>query len=409
MNVLIAILGLELLVVVHEAGHFFTAKAVGMKPQRFYVGFPPALAKVNWRGVEYGLGAIPLGGFVSLPGMQRPAPSDVDTWFSGAVRQEPKLTSVVQALKRALEADDIPEARALIGRLEVELDEADLNGTPARLAKRGLNELRNGLTGTPYWSLPAWKRVAVSFAGPAVNLALALALLTTLSVLASGGYRIGFAFKTTKSSVTSVVEAIQPGSPAQQIGLRPGDRVIGIEGRKLTPQQIHDAITASGGQPVTITVGRGGQVVSLGPIRPRAVPKLSVPAAAENSIRVSWAVLKGTAVGLGHLFTGRDRHELAGPGRGRSDLLHRRVARGGGVPVAARPDQPQPGRVQPAARAPARRRPHPAVEHRRLPPPCARPGRLRALCGSGNRPRPGARVHHPDQRHRQARRGLTPG
>ncbi|MEP6978655.1 MAG: site-2 protease family protein [Thermoleophilia bacterium] len=313
MNVLIAILGLELLVVVHEAGHFFTAKAVGMKPQRFYIGFPPALAKVNWRGVEYGLGAIPLGGFVSLPGMQRPAPTDVDTWFSGAVRQEPKLTSVVQALKRALEADDIPEAQALIGRLEVELDEADLHGTPARLAKRGLNELRNGLTGTPYWSLPAWKRVAVSFAGPAVNLALALALLTTLSVIASGGYRIGFAFKTTKSSVTSVVDAIQPGSPAQQVGLRPGDRVVGVDGRRLTPQGIHDTITASGGRPVTITVERGGRVVALGPVRPRAVTKLSVPAAAKNSVRVSWAVLKGTGVGLGHLFTGRNRHELAGP------------------------------------------------------------------------------------------------
>ena len=150
-------------------------------------------------------------------------------------------------------------------------------------------------------------------AGPAVNLALALALLTTLSVLASGGYRIGFAFKTTKSSVTSVVEAIQPGSPAQQVGLRPGDRVVGINGRRLTPQGIHDTITSSGGRPVTITVERGGRVVSLGPVRPRAVPKLSVPAAVENSVRVSWAVLKGTAIGLGHLFTGRDRHELAGP------------------------------------------------------------------------------------------------
>jgi regulator of sigma E protease len=313
MNVLIAILGLELLVVVHEAGHFLVAKAVGMKPQRFYVGFPPALAKVNWRGVEYGLGAIPLGGFVSLPGMQRPAPSDVDTWFSGAVREEPKLTPVVQALKRALEADDLQEARALIGRLEAELDGAELTGTPARLAKRGLRELRNGLTGVPYWSLPAWKRVAVSFAGPAVNLALALALLTTLSVIATGGYRIGFAFHTTKTSVTSVVEAIQPDSPAQRIGLRPGDRVVGIDGRRLTPQQIHDAITSSHGRSMTIVVERGGRRVSLGPVRPRAVPKLSIPAAAENSIRVSWAVLKGTAIGLGHLFTGRDRHELAGP------------------------------------------------------------------------------------------------
>ena len=313
MNVLIAILGLELLVVVHEAGHFFVAKAVGMKPQRFYVGFPPALAKVNWRGVEYGLGAIPLGGFVSLPGMQRPAPTDVDTWFSGAVRQDPKLTSVVQALKRALEADDIHEAQALIGRIQAALDEAELSGTPARLANRGLRELRNGLTGVPYWSLPAWRRVAVSFAGPAVNLALALALLTTLSVIASGGYRIGFVFKTTKSSVTSVVDAIQPGSPAQQIGLKPGDRVVGVDGRRLTPQEIHDAITSSQGRPVKVDVERAGRALTLGPIRPRAVPKLSVPAAAKNSVRVSWAVIKGTAIGLGHLFTGRNRHELAGP------------------------------------------------------------------------------------------------
>lgn len=313
MNVLIAILGLELLVVVHEAGHFFTAKAVGMRPQRFYVGFPPALLKFKWRGVEYGLGAIPLGGFVSLPGMQRPAPSDVDTWFSGAVRQQPNLTPVVGALKRALEADDLAEARALIGRLEVAADEAELTGGPARLAKRGIRELLNGLTGVPYWNLPAWRRVAVSFAGPAVNLALALALLTTLSVIASGGYRIGFAFHSTKSGTTSVVEAIQSGSPAEQVGLRPGDRVVGIDGRRLTPQGIHDAIASSHGRPVRVAVDRAGRFLTLGPVRPRAVPKLSVPAAAKNSVQVSWAVLKGTAVGLAHLFTGRERHELAGP------------------------------------------------------------------------------------------------
>ncbi len=313
MNVVIAILGLELLVVVHEAGHFFTAKAVGMRPQRFYVGFPPALLKFKWRGVEYGLGAIPLGGFVSLPGMQRPAPSDVDTWFSGAVRQEPNLTPVVGALKRALEADDLAEARALIGRLEAAVEEAELTGAPARLAKRGIRELLNGLTGVPYWNLPAWRRVAVSFAGPAVNLALALALLTTLSVIASGGYRIGFAFHSTKSGTTSVVEAIQSGSPAQQVGLRPGDRVVGIDGRRLTPQGVHDAIASSQGRPVRVSVDRAGRFLTLGPVRPRAVPKLSVPAAAKNSVQVSWAVLKGTAVGLAHLFTGRQRHELAGP------------------------------------------------------------------------------------------------
>ena len=52
MNVTIAILGLALLILVHEAGHFFTARAVGMSPRRFYLGFPPALVKVRRKGIE---------------------------------------------------------------------------------------------------------------------------------------------------------------------------------------------------------------------------------------------------------------------------------------------------------------------------------------------------------------------
>ena len=45
MTVLIAIAGLGFLILIHEAGHFFTALATGMRPRRFYVGFPPALVK----------------------------------------------------------------------------------------------------------------------------------------------------------------------------------------------------------------------------------------------------------------------------------------------------------------------------------------------------------------------------
>ena len=78
MNSLIAILGLAFLVLVHEAGHFFSARLVGMQPRKFYVGFPPAAVKLRRKGIEYGIGAIPLGGYVKIPGMHRPAPSDVD-------------------------------------------------------------------------------------------------------------------------------------------------------------------------------------------------------------------------------------------------------------------------------------------------------------------------------------------
>ena len=86
MSIAVAILGLAVLILVHEAGHFFTARAVGMRPRRFYVGFPPALVKVRRRGIEYGLGAIPLGGYVKSPGMHRPSASDVDVHFGRAVQ-----------------------------------------------------------------------------------------------------------------------------------------------------------------------------------------------------------------------------------------------------------------------------------------------------------------------------------
>ena len=91
MNIAIAILGLAILILIHEAGHFFVARAVGMSPRRFYLGFPPALVKVRRKGIEYGIGAIPLGGYVKIPGMHRPAASDVDVQLGPALKEDPSI------------------------------------------------------------------------------------------------------------------------------------------------------------------------------------------------------------------------------------------------------------------------------------------------------------------------------
>ncbi len=66
---LIAILGLALLITVHEFGHFIAAKAFGMRVEKFYVGFPPAALRHTWGETEYGIGIIPLGGFCKISGM----------------------------------------------------------------------------------------------------------------------------------------------------------------------------------------------------------------------------------------------------------------------------------------------------------------------------------------------------
>lgn len=69
MNWLLIFVGFSALIVLHEAGHFFAAKATGMRVERFFLFFPPKLVSVRRGETEYGIGAIPAGGFVKISGM----------------------------------------------------------------------------------------------------------------------------------------------------------------------------------------------------------------------------------------------------------------------------------------------------------------------------------------------------
>jgi regulator of sigma E protease len=65
----LAFAGFSALIILHELGHFAVAKAVGMRVERFMLFFPPILAKVRRGETEYGIGALPLGGYVKITGM----------------------------------------------------------------------------------------------------------------------------------------------------------------------------------------------------------------------------------------------------------------------------------------------------------------------------------------------------
>jgi regulator of sigma E protease len=69
MSWVLAFLGFAALVIFHEAGHFTAAKLVGMRVERFFLFFPPKLWSIKRGDTEYGIGAIPLGGFVKITGM----------------------------------------------------------------------------------------------------------------------------------------------------------------------------------------------------------------------------------------------------------------------------------------------------------------------------------------------------
>ena len=66
------LLGLSILIILHEAGHFFAARAFGIRVEKFYLFFDAwgfKLFSFNYKGCEYGIGWLPLGGYVKISGM----------------------------------------------------------------------------------------------------------------------------------------------------------------------------------------------------------------------------------------------------------------------------------------------------------------------------------------------------
>lgn len=69
MSWLLIVIGFSVLIILHELGHFVAAKATGMRVERFFLFFPPKLVSAKRGETEYGIGAIPAGGFVKITGM----------------------------------------------------------------------------------------------------------------------------------------------------------------------------------------------------------------------------------------------------------------------------------------------------------------------------------------------------
>ena len=153
MSWLLAFLGFAVLIILHELGHFAAAKAVGMRVERFSLFFPPLLARVRRGETEYAVGAVPLGGYVKISGMNP---------------------------HEALPPEVAPRA---------------------------------------YYRQKPWKRIVVILAGPAVNIALALVLLT--AYLLTWG--------TPVLETTNRVEALSRDGAAASV-LHVGDRVVAIDG-----------------------------------------------------------------------------------------------------------------------------------------------------------------------------------
>ena len=221
MTWVIAIAGFCALIVLHEAGHFLAAKAVGMRVERFSLFFPPKLVSFRRGETEYQIGAIPLGGYVKITGMT-------------------------------------PD----------ELSSVDL-----RVAERS------------YSIKDPWKRIVVILAGPAVNLLIAFLLFAAVLTSGNldGAAAIGNLAPSQQTIVaidTSPIGLVQKGSGA--FGhIKPGDRIVAIDGHRVTPSSLGTQLAAhrcagalvngcAAATPARLTVVRRGRALTV-----RVTPRYS--------------------------------------------------------------------------------------------------------------------------------------
>ncbi|MFL5926016.1 MAG: M50 family metallopeptidase [Gaiellaceae bacterium] len=299
MGLIAAIVGLALIVMIHEAGHFFAARWVGMTPRKFYLGFGPALVKRTRGNVEYGIGSIPLGGYVKIPGMNRPSPGDLRRLLPPqlAEENEAELTRLDDAIQQA----DYDRAHELVLELKPALGET-----------RAWQELEGALARDAYWRAATWRRLVAIFAGPGVNLVFAIVLFTAL-------------FLVSVTRDTNVIGRVVSGTPAAAAHLQKGDRVIAVAGAKVPPKDIPAHIRGTNGRPFTIVVRRDGRRLVV-PLRAKQIdgsyrigiaievrdgPGESLPTAARDAVKLTGSITADTVRGIAHLATGRDTNKVS--------------------------------------------------------------------------------------------------
>lgn len=210
--ILMVVVGLGLIIFVHELGHFLVAKACGVKCEKFYLGFDIfglRLARFRWGETEYGIGILPLGGYVKMLG------------------QEDNPTRLKQELERAKAVGARPDTIVGEEGITVASLQAALYDPRSYLAK----------------SVP--QRMAIISAGVAMNLLFAL-------VVAIVAFGIGI------DEFPCAVGQIAPGEGAWRAGVQPGDKIVAIGGRKTSRfQDIQQTIPLTRrGDEVRMTVER---------------------------------------------------------------------------------------------------------------------------------------------------------
>ena len=241
-------LGVGLSIALHEIGHLVPAKRFGVKVTQYMVGFGPTLWSRRRGETEYGVKAIPLGGYIRMIGMFPPKPGE-----------DPRMVRASSTGRMGLMVDTAVQARA-----------DRRTGLAEQARQQSLEEIRPGDEHRVFYRLSVPRKVIVMLGGPTMNLLIAAVLI---AVTVSGFGMLG---STTR--VQTVSQCVLPASapadqqcqptdpraPAAEAGVLPGDRLVAFDGQPVTSwEQARSAIRAAGGRTVQLTVERDGQPLTL--------------------------------------------------------------------------------------------------------------------------------------------------
>jgi membrane-associated protease RseP (regulator of RpoE activity) len=230
LGIVIVALGLAISIALHELGHLVPAKLFGVRVSQYMIGFGRTLWSRRRGETEYGVKAIPLGGYISMAGMFPP------------VRPGGKARTASTGFFQTM----VQDARTV-----------------------SAETVTQGEEHRTFYNLPVWKRVIIMAGGPFMNLVIAVVLFAVVLC--------GFGVQQVSTTIGSVSRCLHPATstetscapsdpiaPAAAAGIRPGDRLVSIAGEPVTSwQAATEIIQDSPGRQLELVVERDGAEVTL--------------------------------------------------------------------------------------------------------------------------------------------------
>jgi regulator of sigma E protease len=274
----------NLLIVVHELGHFLAARWRGLFIEKFGVWFGKPIWKKTINGVQYSLGSIPFGGFVALPQL---APMDI---IEGKVDMDRAKLPPISALDKIIVAVAGPLFSLLLALVFAcivwavghPVSESDLTTTIGYVEKDSPAEKAgllpgdkildvdgkpvtrfSGMNDSVVWNVLRSEEPTVPFKIQRGDKVLVVSV-APIKTETRGWRRKSVRQVMILPAQTALIDKVQPDSPAAAAGLKHGDVVVGFNGTQIYhPIALAEFIESHPNEPVTLQVNRDGAIMDV--------------------------------------------------------------------------------------------------------------------------------------------------